>query len=433
MSTLRIGVIGLGTVGQSLVQIIVKERELIRNRAGIDLQICRIVDRSWDKKKQLLHGIPASDKAADILNDKSIDVVLELVGGLEPACSWVETALKNNKSVVTANKALLASNHGNELFALASQNQLELCFEAAVGGSVPIIQNFCRGLIAEEINAIYGILNGTSNFILSNMEDQAMDYRSALHLAQENGYAEADPSFDVDGIDAAQKLCLVAALAFDIPILLDKVKIKGIASIEAIDLKMAESLGYSIRPLAIARKMTSETLKDRIALQLGVHPAMVARKGLLTSVKGTMNALLIEGKYIQKMVSIGPGAGGFATASAVLSDLIFIAQRRGKSSGSWPALSAKRTLLTEADFPCRFYLRLSAKERLGVLAQVSRILAEHKISIATIHQNEGSEPINIIVLTHKTSEKKIDAALQKINRLESMYLAAVAVRIEEDI
>ncbi len=432
MSTLRVGLIGLGTVGASLVKIVREEGAILQKRTGLNVQICQIIDRSWHKKKQLLHDIPASDDPSVIFNDKSIDVVVELVGGLEPAYTWLRTALESNKSVITANKALLASTHGNELFALAHKYQLELCFEAAVGGSIPIIQNFRRGLVAEQINSIYGILNGTSNFILSQMENQGMDYTLALRLAQQKGYTEADPSSDVDGMDAAQKLALVATLAFDTPILLDKVKIKGIASIEAVDLKFADSLGYSLRPLAIARRIQSKAGKD-LALQLSVHPAMVSQRSLLASVKDSMNALLIEGKYIQKMVSVGPGAGGFATASAVLSDLVFVGQKRGQKSEPWLAMTEKKVSIGEADFPCRFYLRLRAKDRLGVLAQISRILAEYKISIATIHQDEGSEPVDIIVLTHKTSEKKIDVALQKINKLSSMQAPVMVLRIEEGI
>ena len=432
MKKLGIGLFGLGTLGYNLLSILERERERIRARSGLDLEIARICDRSWQKKKDKLGKVPASDDPADILNDESIDLVVELIGGISPAREWIEEALKKGKSVVTANKALLAA-HGNELLKLSSEKKLELCFEAAIGGALPLVQNLRRGLIADRIYGFYGILNGTTNFILTQMESKAMDYSEALKLAQERGYAEADASFDVEGIDAAQKLALLGALAFDIPINEKNVRTRGIQNIEALDLKFANSLGYRVRSLAIARK--KENSSGDLELELSVHPVMLSEEHPMASMEGAedmaMNALLFFTSDTKRLIFMGPGAGGAPTTSSLISDLIFIGQKREGEGGSW--LSKDLQLAKEAHFAHRFYLRLRTKEQTGVLAEITQILAEHDISIASIHQEEKKEPVNIIVFTHKISTKQIEAAIKKLNSIDSIRSPVVSIRIGDDL
>ena len=432
MKTLRIGLFGLGTLGSNLLAILEKEGARIQARSQLNFEIVRICDRSWQKKKEKLGKIPASDTPADILNDESIDIVVELIGGLNPAREWIEEALKKGKSVISANKALLAA-HGNELLRLAFEKKLELCFEAAIGGALPLVQNLRRGLIADQIYGFYGILNGTTNFILSQMEKKRMDYLEAVKLAQERGYAEADPSFDVKGIDAAQKLALLAALAFDIEIQEGKVRRRGIQNIELLDLEFAASLGYRVRPLAMARSKGSKT--ENLELELSVHPAMIPEQHPMARMEATediaLNAILFLGSYTQKLIFMGPGAGGAPTAASLISDLIFIGQKSEGEASSW--LPKNLHTVKEAHFLHRFYLRLCAKERPGVLAEITQILAKHGISIASIQQKERKEPVNIIVLTHKIPTEQIEAAIEKLNKIESIKSPLVSIRIEDNI
>ena len=432
MRKLRIGLFGLGTLGRSLLLIIQKEQARIKSRSGLDLQILRVCDRSYQKKKEILGAIPASDNPMDILNDENIDIVVELIGGLSPAREWLESALKKGKSVVTANKALLAAS-GNELLKLAFQKKLELCFEAAVGGALPLIQNFRRGLIADEAHSFYGILNGTTNFILNQMESKGMDYMEALRLAQRKGYAEADPTFDVEGIDAAQKLAILAALAFDIPIMEKQVRIKGIRDIKPVDLEFAASLGYRVRPLATARKKLNNT--KAVEVELSVHPAMIPQEHVIARIanteQGAMNALLFLGNYIEKLTFIGPGAGGASTAASLISDLVFIGKKKKAEPEYW--LPQNLNTVKEAHFSHRFYLRLCAQERPGVLAKITQVLANHEISIASIHQYERREPVDIVVLSHKILTKKIEAAIEELNAIESIQSPVVSIPIEDDI
>ena len=428
MQELRIGLIGLGTVGAAVLEILKKEQQILQKRTGVLFRLVRICDRSWEKKRQLLDDIPISAEPEDICNDSSVDVVVELVGGVEPTRFWLRMALEAGKSVVTANKALLASSYGNDLLALAYKKGVELCFEAAVGGAIPLIQSLRHSFVADSIESFYGILNGTCNYVLSEMEAKAISYEQALAMAQEKGYAEADPSFDVQGLDAAQKLSILAALAFDMPIPGDKVSIKGISGIEQIDLQFAAHLGYSIRPLALAKRNQQNN-----TCHLSVYPAMIPQKHFLASICGTMNAALIESSYSEKLVFIGPGAGGFPTASAVISDLVLISQKKGKQPECWLTSSQWSFSKQKQDLTCRFYLRLCVEDRPGVLADITRILAEHEISIATLHQDDRGEPVDVVVLTHKIAEEKLDLALEKIKLSSGIQKPVVAIQIEERI
>ena len=439
MEIINVGLIGLGTVGRSLLDVLQRENELILKRTGIQIRIVRVCDRSWKKKKSLLGSIPSSDSPSEILEDASIDIVVELIGGVETALEVIQKALEKGKSVVTANKAVLAR-YGNDLFALALEKSRELCFEAAVGGSLPLIQNLRRGLVANRIHSITGILNGTSNFILSQMENGKLSYQEALALAQGKGYAEADPSTDVEGRDAAQKLAILSALSFDIPIMEDSIRVRGIQNIEKTDLEIASSLGYCIRPLSAAVQ------EEDGSICLCVHPAMIPQEHLLFSIRNTMNAVIFDTNLSKRTAVIGPGAGGPPTVSSVISDLVFIGKKSvfaGRSSTvkqgiqkkyipeRWTS-NASRPKIVE-DRVSRFYLRFSAQDQPGVLAEVCRLLADEKISIATLKQQECNVPVDIVILTHPVSEKKMESSIKKIDQLERICTPITSIHIEDSL
>ncbi len=444
MKTINIGLIGLGTVGRSLLDVLQKDHELITRRTGIQIRIVRVCDRSWEKKKSLLASIPSSDNPSHILEDTSIDIIVELMGGIEIAREMIQKALIKGKSVVTANKAVLA-HHGNELFALALEKSRELCFEAAVGGSIPLIQNLRRGLVANRIHSITGILNGTSNFILSQMGNGKLSYQEALSLAQSKGYAEADPSHDVEGKDAAQKLAILSALSFDIPIMQDSVQIRGIQNIDEIDLKIVDSLGYCIRPLS------SAVQEEDGSIRLCVHPAIIPQDHLLFSIRDTMNAVIFDTNLSKRTALIGPGAGGNPTVSSVISDLVFIGKKSvstgGNSTGGKPIVGQDipekyipERWTSNASIPkiikdrvCRFYLRFRAQDQPGVLAEVCRLLADEKISIATLSQQEYNIPVDVVILTHPVSEKKMESSIKKMNQLARITEPVTSIHIEDSL
>ncbi len=426
--TIKIGLFGLGTVGRSVLAMLQRERKRISKRTALDFQIAFVCDRSWHRKKDLLGKIPASANPKDILKDSSIAMVIELIGGAEEACDIWEGAFQAHKPVVSANKALIAL-HGNRLLQMAYDRGLDLGFEAAVGGAVPLIQKLRRTFAADEIHGLYGILNGTSNFILSQMEKDKIDYAEALQIAKSKGYMEADPSFDIKGRDAAQKLSILAALAFDLPIIEEKsISKKGIDRISLRDIDFASFLGYRICPLAIAHYQAHEH-----RLELGVEPAMLPSTHVLASVRNAMNALCIESKYAGNSIFIGPGAGGEATALSVISDLVFIARNQDKEPERWLTKQAQntQTLSTKGTSSSRFYLRLRARDKTGVLAQISRIMADYHISIASMRQYEGAASVDIVILTHNSSEKEIHALIRKMDTLSSLEAPTVSIRMEE--
>ena len=441
MKKLNIALLGLGTLGSSFLSILRQEGESIKERSHLELNVLGVYDRSANKKKDILLDIPAIKDIDQLISNPDVDVVLELMGGVDFPLLSLKKAFEHGKAVVTANKALLAI-HGNEIFPLAEEKGLELGFEAAVGGSMPIIQNFRRGLIIEQVRNIYGILNGTSNFILSKMLELKISYDEALEKAQKNGFAEANPEFDVGGIDATQKLSILTALAYDVSIQPQNIQTKGIENIQVIDLEFADSLGYIVRPIALARKREKND-----ALELSVCPSMIPKSHILASVKNAMNALLVEGTYTEKIAFIGPGAGGKATTASIISDLIFIGRKvkfstedQGQKikvqTENW--LTRKNTLSLDKDPYIAYYLRLSAQDKTGVLADILMILAYHNISIASLHQYERKpekkklEPVDIIILTHKASSKNLEKALVKINKLEIIISPVASIRIEEN-
>ncbi|MCB1175824.1 MAG: homoserine dehydrogenase, partial [Leptospiraceae bacterium] len=422
MKQLRIGLIGYGTVGQGLHKILQEEHATLQRRSGLDIQLGMIVDRSWHKKQDLIQGIASSADWHDLVLDPEIDLVVELIGGLDPAGTIIRECLQQGKSVVTANKALLAA-EGNQLFELARRRGCEIGFEAAIAGALPIIKNMRRTLIANRFDAIYGILNGTCNFIITKMADENRTYAAALKEAQELGFAEADPAFDVEGHDAAQKLALLSALAFDIPILSDQVYVEGITGLDAIDLANARQLGMQIRLLAQA---------TRNPLHMSVRPVLIPADHILASVKYEKNAIFLDASNSGPHLVMGLGAGDRPTAAAVLSDIVHIA-KQGPDAGEhwirsdWQTHPAPVFTDTES----RYYLRFSTRDRPGVLAELARLLAAEQISIASMHQNEGPDPVQLYMITHSAKQSALRRALGKINQLDFVTAPGIAIQIRQ--
>lgn len=414
----KVGLLGAGTVGQSLIEILKTDHDQIERRTGLSLQIKSVFDRSYHAKPRLI-GLHAGDNPDIVLNDPEISVVIELIGGVTTARDLITRALSLGKSVVSANKALLASDAGPALFALAASRGVRIGFEAAVAGAIPVIRAMRMHYVSGHVRSLHGILNGTCNFIITRMESEGMDYGAALKLAQEKGFAEADPAFDVSGKDAAQKLAILAGLMFDSYVPETALRVEGIESIRSVDLRIAQRMGYVIRLLAVARQTEQGAL-------LRVHPAMVPENHILASVKEERNAVFLDSTTAGPALLVGKGAGGSPTATAVLSDLIDVAANMHA-----PAFFQGSALRICPESSYRFYLRLQTKDRPGVLAEIARVLADHKISIASFHQEEGPEPVQLVLITHHASETAMKQALEHIDALSSVMLPSVMIRKED--
>jgi len=414
---IRLGILGAGTVGQSLIKIIEKEQNRILRNHGISIEISKVGDRSFEKK-ELLKKYNCTKNLNEVIEDKEIDIIVELIGGIEPTRELVIKAIENHKSIVTANKALLA-NHGKTIFELIKQKQqnnipITIGFEASVGGALPIIKNLRRMWSFGNIHSLVGILNGTCNFIISKMEE-GLEYQEALKLAQEKGFAEADPTFDVSGKDAGQKLAIISSLASGCWIEEKDIIIEGIEKIQKIDHEIAQKWGMVIRLIAISRFYHDQLL-------LRVHPALISKNHLLADVRNEYNALFVEEEYSGSTFIVGKGAGGFPTASAVLADIVSIASG---SKNLWFQEFGSTKLIQDADY--RFYLRFQTIDKPGVLAAISRVLADFNISIASMHQEEGEEPVNVVIFTHECKESAISRALEVINQKKEIILAPTIV------
>jgi homoserine dehydrogenase len=428
MAERKIGValLGHGTVGGGVAAVLTSQRQLLRQRTGIDFELIHVAER--DPAKQTAPGLPYIADAAAAIDDPRTNVVIELIGGVGIAGDFIERALKLGKPVVTANKSLLAQ-RGPELFALAKKNNTCISFEASCAGGIPIIAALVHGLIANRIEALVGIVNGTCNFILTQMTRQGMSYAAALAEAQKAGFAEADPTLDVSGRDAAQKLSLLASLAFDARFAESDIDVQGIDSLEEADLKFAGELGYVIKLLAIAAREGKETVSLR------VHPTLVHKNDLLAEVGGSFNAVSVYGSALGHSLYYGRGAGRMPTASAVVSDLVQIglgtAPLAFKQLNLLPAGKRTVKILPFAELKSRYYLRLMAKDVPGVLAQVTRILGQHKISLSAVLQREtGQGPfVPIVITTHLAREGDLQSALREINRLKPLKPPAVCLRI----
>ena len=435
MTPIRVGLLGLGIVGGGTWSILERNREEIARRAGREIVVTRAAVRPQDLERAALKTggrIQLSTDPLQVVESGDVDVVVELMGGYEPAKTLVLRALALGKPVVTANKALLAL-HGNEIFSSALQHGVMVGFEAAVAGGIPIIKALREGLTANRIQWLAGIINGTSNFILTQMRDQGMGFAEALQQAQALGYAEADPTFDVEGVDAAHKLSLLAAIAFGIPVQFERAHVEGITKLTAEDIRYAEELGYRIKLLGIAKRTER-------GIELRVHPTLIPERRLIANVDGVMNAVLVHGDAVGSTLYYGAGAGAEPTGSAVVADLVDIARMTGSDPGHrvphlafQPDQVRDEVVLPVAEIETAYYLRLRATDRPGVLAEVTGILAQQNISIEAMLQKEpeaGEERVDVIMLTHVTRERAIDAAIAEIEGLESISAPVVRLRLE---
>ena len=434
MKPINVGLLGIGTVGGGTFTVLARNEAEITRRAGRPIRITRVADKNLELARQVTAGrAQVTDDAFAVVTDPDIDIVVELIGGCGIAKELVLKAIANGKHVVTANKALLAI-HGNEIFAAAHERGVMVAFEAAVAGGIPIIKALREGLTANRIQWIAGIINGTTNFILSEMRDKGLAFDVVLKEAQRLGYAEADPTFDIEGIDAAHKITILSALAFGIPMQFDKAHVEGISRLDADDIKYAEQLGYRIKLLGITRRRPD-------GIELRVHPTLIPTKRLIANVEGAMNAVLVQGDAVGATLYYGKGAGAEPTASAVIADLVDVTrmhtadpEHRVPHLAFQPGSVEDIPILPLSEVETGYYLRLRVEDKPGVLADITRILADQQISIDAIIQREpgeGESQTDIIMLTHITREKNMDAAIVKIAALPVVKKKVIRLRMEE--
>ncbi|MBI5212303.1 MAG: homoserine dehydrogenase [Nitrospirae bacterium] len=423
---INVGIIGFGTVGTGTAKILFENSELIKKRTGIDLVLKRIADLDIkrDRGIKVPEGVLTTDADA-VINDPDIDVVVELMGGIRPAKDFIIQAIKNKKHVVTANKALLAT-EGNEIFAEAEKNGVEVGFEASVAGGIPIIKVLREGLVANNIVAVYGIINGTSNYILTKMTDEKVEFSDALKEAQRLGYAEADPTFDIEGIDTAHKLTILSSLSYGIPLSYNEVYKEGITKITAQDIEFASELGYKIKLLAITKLSNGE-------IEMRVHPTMIPNEYLISKVDGVFNAVYVEGDAVGSTLYYGRGAGDMPTGSAVVADIVDIVQRgNGQKAKGIGYASADYKIRKMEDIESMYYFRFSAMDQPGVLSKISGILGNYNISIASVIQKGrrlgGSVPL--VVLAHTAKERDVLNAIKEIDNLPVVSDKTLFIRVE---
>jgi homoserine dehydrogenase len=434
MKPINIGLLGIGTVGSGTFAVLKRNQAEIARRAGREIVIKIIADRDIEKARRIVgDGTLITSDANEVVTHPDVDIVVELIGGYTTAKELTLKAIENGKHVVTANKAMLAS-HGTEIFAAAEKQGVMVAFEAAVAGGIPIIKALREGLTANRIEWIAGIINGTGNFILSEMRSKGLSFDTVLNQAQELGYAEADPTFDIEGIDAAHKISIMASIAFGIPIQFDKVYTEGITKLTGEDISYAEELGYRIKLLGITKKTSK-------GIELRVHPTLIPSRRLIANVEGVMNAVVVKGDAVGPTLYYGPGAGAEPTASAVVADLVDVTRmhtadpkQRVPYLGVQPNLLLDIPILPMEEVETSYYLRLQALDRPGVLADITCILAELEISIDAMIQKEpkkDEEQVDIIVLTHLSIEKNINAAITRIEQLSSVMGKITRIRLEE--
>ena len=440
MKPLQVGLLGFGTVGRGTWDVLRRNEEEIARRAGRPIRINWIATRTLDRARDGTRGVAGINLTNDpavVVRHPDVDIVCELIGGTDAARTLVLDAIAHGKHVVTANKALLAL-HGNEIFAAASAKGVMVAFEAAVAGGVPIIKALREGLTANRIEWIAGIINGTSNFILSEMRATGRSFADVLAEAQKRGYAEADPTFDVEGIDSAHKLTIMSAIAFGVPMQFDRAYAEGITKLTREDIQYAEELGYRIKLLGITRRAKVD---GREGIELRVHPTLVPKARLIANVEGAMNAVLVKGDAVGATLHYGAGAGAEPTASAVIADLVDVTrmhtadpEHRVPHLAFQPDQLTDVPFLTIGDVVTSYYLRMRVEDKPGVLADITRILADREISIDAMIQKEPSEgeyQTDIILLTHRTIEKNIDDAIAKIEALSTVRGKIVRIRLEE--
>lgn len=434
MKPIKVGLLGLGTVGSGTFNVLKRNQEEIMRRAGRAIEITMVAVRNVERAKDIVKGeVEIVTDGNLVVNHPDIDIVIELIGGNDIAKDLVLKAIANGKHVVTANKALIAK-HGNEVFKAAQDKGVMVAFEAAVAGGIPIIKALREGLTANRIQWIAGIINGTTNFILSEMRDKGLDFATVLKQAQALGYAEADPTFDIEGIDAAHKLTIMASIAFGIPTQFDKAYIEGITKLEATDIEYAEQFGYRIKLLGI-------TKRSEAGIELRVHPTLIPEKRLIANVEGAMNAVLVQGDAVGATLYYGKGAGSEPTASSVIADVVDITrlatadpEHRVPYLAFQPNALSDLTVLPISEVFTSYYLRMRVEDKPGVLADVTKILASFSISIDAMLQKEpgeGESRTDIIMLTHQTQEKNVDAAIAQIEALASVTGSVTKLRLEE--
>ncbi len=434
MKPVKVGILGLGTVGSGTFNVLKRNQKEIRGRAGRGIEVVMVADRDVERARKIVDG--DCEVVSDgnlVVNNPDVDIVVELIGGYDVAKDFVLKAIANGKHVVTANKALLAL-HGNEIFQAAQDKKVIVAFEAAVAGGIPIIKALREGLTANRIEWIAGIINGTTNFILSEMREKGLNFDTALKEAQELGYAEADPTFDIEGYDAAHKVTIMSALAFGIPVQFNKAHVEGINKLNSIDIKYAEQLGYRIKLLGITKRMPN-------GIELRVHPTLIPSKKLIANVEGAMNAVLVNSDAVGATLYYGKGAGSEPTASAVIADLVDIArlesvnpEHRVPPLAFQPDAMKNTPVLPMSEVTTSYYLRMQVKDQPGVLADITRILADLQISIDAFLQKEpmeGETLVDIIILTHLTQEKNMNAAIEKVENLSTVMGKVTKIRLEE--
>jgi homoserine dehydrogenase len=431
MKKMSVGVIGFGVVGSGVVEALEKNKDLIRERAGVSVSVRTVCDKDPSRLKELEKkgNIRLTENYEEILKDPEIDVVVELVGGIEPALTMIKGALSSGKHVVTANQALL-SEKWKEIFSLASEKGILVKFEASVGGAIPIIRTLRESFVGNKISAVYGILNGTTNFILTTMERGGVSFNDALKIAQEKGIAESDPTLDISGADSAHKLAILSLLCFGQEVYSRDIYTEGISDVEVQDIANARKLGYGLKLLGIAKN------SDK-GLELRVHPTLIKLSHLLSGVGGSDNAIYVRGDLVGEALLFGRGAGKYPTASSVVGDLVEIAARttsRGKEAlpdAGYPAKELKAGKME--DMELAYYMRFSVTDKTGVLAGISGILSENNISIANVAQEERNEgeTVPVIILTHKAKEGDMQRAISRIDSMDCVASRTVVIRIED--
>ena len=433
MKSIKVGLLGIGTVGAGTFAVLKRNQDEIRRRAGCSIDIVMVADLDTARAAKIAG--PGVDIVSDgnlVVNHPDIDIVIELIGGYGIARDLVMKAIANDKHVVTANKALLAL-HGTEIFKAAQDKGVMVAFEAAVAGGIPIIKALREGLTANRIEWVAGIINGTTNFILSEMRDKGLDFDVVLKEAQRLGYAEADPTFDIEGVDAAHKVSIMSAIAFGTPVQFEKAYVEGITGLQAIDIRYAEQLGYRIKLLGITRRADN-------GIELRVHPTLIPINRLIANVEGAMNAVLVKGDAVGATLYYGKGAGAEPTASAVIADLVDITRLAlADPAHRVPYLAfqsdavAHTPILPMAEIATSYYLRICVADKLGVLADITRILADASISVDAMLQKEPAEEeaqTDIIILTHQTQEKNVNAAMASIENLSTVSGKIIRLRLE---
>ena len=434
MKPINVGLLGIGTVGGGTFAVLERNREEISRRAGCAITMKMVADKEVDKARRIVGArVAVTADALEVVNHPDIDIVVELIGGTTVAKDLILRAITNGKHIVTANKALLAR-HGNEIFAAAQKQDVMVAFEAAVGGGIPIIKSLREGLSANRIEWIAGIVNGTCNFILSEMRERGASFDNALKEAQRRGYAEADPTFDIEGVDAAHKTTIMAAIGFGIPMRFESAYVEGISGLQQDDIRYAEELGYRIKLLGITRRRSK-------GIELRVHPTLVPARRLIASVEGVMNAILVKGDAVGQTMYYGAGAGAEPTASAVVADLVDVArmltadpEHRVPHFAFQPGQLADTPILPMGEVETRYYLRMKVQDKPGVLADITRILADQRISIEAMVQKEpraGEAEVDIIMLTHLTVEKNVNGAIARIEKLPVVVGKVTRIRLEE--